>query len=84
MAEIRAHLPTGALTVPMPVSSWLLTGLGPGYAAAAGAGHVVAGTAAGVSPALAPLPRADAAPPGASGNGSAGLAHRPRLGMVLS
>jgi hypothetical protein len=28
MAEIRAHLPTGALTVPRPVSSWLLTGLG--------------------------------------------------------
>ena len=28
MAEIRAHLPTGALTAPLPVSSWLLTGLG--------------------------------------------------------
>jgi hypothetical protein len=28
MAEIRAHLPTGALTGPRPVSRWLLTGLG--------------------------------------------------------
>lgn len=28
MAEIRAYLPTGALTVPRPVSRWLLTGLG--------------------------------------------------------
>jgi hypothetical protein len=28
MAEIRAHLPMGALTAPLPVSSWLLTGLG--------------------------------------------------------
>ena len=28
MAEIRAHLPTGALTAPTPVSRWWLTGLG--------------------------------------------------------
>ena len=28
MAEIRAHLPTGALTGPRPVSSGRLTGLG--------------------------------------------------------
>ncbi len=28
MAEIRAHLPADALTAPMPVSSWLLTGRG--------------------------------------------------------
>ncbi len=28
MAEIRTHLPTDALTAPIPVSSWLLTGLG--------------------------------------------------------
>jgi hypothetical protein len=28
MAESRAHLPTGALTAPMPVSSWLPTRLG--------------------------------------------------------
>jgi hypothetical protein len=28
MAEIRAPLPTGALTAPLPVSRWLLTGLG--------------------------------------------------------
>jgi hypothetical protein len=28
MATIRAHLPTGALTAPTPLSSWFLTGLG--------------------------------------------------------
>lgn len=28
MATIRAHLPTGTLTAPIPVSSWVLTGLG--------------------------------------------------------
>lgn len=85
MAEIRAHLPTSALTVPLPMSRQLVADrAGARHPETAGTGHLVAGPAAGVPPALTPLPRADTSPPGASGNGSAGLAHRRHRRMLLS
>ena len=77
MAMIRAHLPTDTPRAPLPVRSWLLTGLGR-YPAATSLWSVVAGTGADMLATLASRCGAQPAPPRASGNNHTSLAHRSR------
>ena len=75
MAELRTLLAPGAHRV-HPNEPLAAHGPESRHAAAAGAGHMGAGSVAGMLAALASLSRAQSTPPGSSGNGCTGVARR--------